>query len=159
MSDISNRDERDLELLQNLAPDGKPTPEMVVEAARSKQHPWHGEIWGQSDKEAAMCHRLDVAREIICRVRFRIVRDERIMFRPAFVRNPELKASQSGYIAIDALQNQPAMAVSVMDAELARIMGCIGRARGLADQFGLGTEFERLLATAIDLKTRLRLVA
>lgn len=159
MAEISDRDQRDLELLKVLAPDGRPTPEQVVKVAKAKAHPWHGEVWGKSDSEAAMAHRIEIARGIISRVRFRIIRDERVMFRPAFVRDPDVGAKKAGYLASDTLNEQPAIASAVLDAELERINGCIARARGLAEQFGMGAEFEALLQQVIVLKRRLKLAA
>jgi hypothetical protein len=159
MAEITDRDARDLALLQEIAPNGKPTPEQVINAARAKDHPWHSEIWAKSDKDAAIAYRLDIARGIISRVRFRMVHDGRMMFRPAYVRDPDASANRAGYIAVDTLPEQPQMATAVIDAELERVIGCLSRARALAAHCGLSDEFEQLFEQAAALKVKLRLAA
>lgn len=157
MKKQTDANKRDMELLQSLMVNGLVRPEDVVDAAKAEDHPWH-ERFEWDDAAAAEKHRLDTARQIIRSVHVRIIRDEVVTFRPAFVRSPE-EQDTVGYREVTQVANQREMAAAVLDDELARIRGNIERARSLAAEFGLADEMERLLGSLVAIAQQLKMAA
>lgn len=156
--DMSERDRRDFGLLKKLEVNGVVTPENVVAAASRKNHPWH-DCFEWNDGKAAGAYRLDQAREIIRRVQVRIVREQWVTFRPAYVRQPDRPRQSPGYVEVGKVADQKAMAAKVLADELARIAGNLERARGLALEFGMSGDFEAMLASVGAIRERLKLAA
>lgn len=155
MKNQTDAAKRDAEILRKIR--GGPTPENVVTAAKNQLHPWHKRFdW--DDASAAHKHRLDTAREIIRSVHVRVISQTRVMYGPAYVRNPEPSAPQ-GYIETAKAASQRELAVQVMAQEMARIRGCIERARALSVQLGLEAEFDGLIADVMKVEERLEQAA
>lgn len=155
---MTRRSESDYAILEGLKDgNGIVTPEAVVAAARAKDHPWHSRFdW--HDKSAAHKHRLDTAREIIRGVHVRIIRDEVITYRPAYVSLQEPRTA-SAYRETSAVADDKEIAMQVLLNEVARIGGNIERARSLATTFGMRRDFDELLRGLTEIKSKLKLAA
>ena len=124
---------------------GKPLPEAVVEAARDPEHCFHNDFdWNV--ETAAYQHWLDQARAIIRAVRVHITTTHRIINSIAYVRDPSAGAQEQGYVSIITVKKNPADALAVVTAELARVEAAIDRAMEISEAVGLEKLFlDRLI--------------
>lgn len=120
------------------------TPEAVVEDARDKASPLHSRIYGKSDREAALAHRLELARQLIRSVRVNIKTEKITYTVVGYVHDPGKK--ESGYVPTVSLINERERALETLTREFARVEGIVERSREIAAVLGLEGDFERLLA-------------
>jgi hypothetical protein len=134
---------------------GRTSAELLVKAARDKNHPLHKDFtW--DDKKAAHKHRLDVAREIISSVRIIITRKNVKISCVGYVRDPALPTNQQGYVSTTQLCTEREHAEEAVLAEVSRAQSYLERAKELANGLDLEREFEAAMAAAVTLKSRLR---
>jgi hypothetical protein len=103
---------------------GEVTPASLVEAARSPNHPLHGEFVWVGD-EAVLALALITARSIIRSVRIEIVRGEVRNFTPMYVRSPAREQHEQGYVSLDALRTDRAAALASIEADISRLENLI----------------------------------
>lgn len=127
------------------------TPADVVEDAKSKQSPLHGQFeWNV--KAAARQHWLNQARDLIRTVRVAVT--EEWISAPAWVRDPSAENDQQGYVSIVRLRDDRESAREVIIQEFGRAAASIRRAREVARFLNLEKEADRLIAQIEDVKTR-----
>lgn len=131
---------------------GRVTPKAVWQAARDPSSPLHSDFdWDVTRAAEATWER--TAAELIRQVKFIVEYEDRKIAVPFYVSDP--RTSQSAYFPTARVAKNNAMAESVLRDELARITSAIKRAMSLASAFGLTSSFERMLATATEIETRL----
>jgi hypothetical protein len=133
----------DISILQEIeAAHGKVTADLVVEAARDPEHPWHDRIdW---DDETAS-HRW---RQMQARMLIRSVRYER--------RDPDALPREQSYVSMATLLTDEDRARGALLAEFARVASALKRAREVADALSLGGEVGAMLNEIEDLSLMLR---
>jgi hypothetical protein len=78
---------------------GKLTPQQVIEAARNEKSALH-QCFTWDDGEAAERWRMEEAREIIRSVRIEITIENKTVRSIGYVRDPECKPNESGYVSL-----------------------------------------------------------
>lgn len=146
----------DAEVLREIEREfGRVTAKHVVEAARANDHPWHDRIdW--NDETAAESHRLAQARALIRSVVLRTRTENRILYSPAYVRDPDAAPHEQAYASVVSLRSDEDRARAVVIMEFGRVASALRRARELADVLGLGGEVEDMLAQVEGLSAVLR---
>lgn len=136
---------------------GRLTPDLIVRAASDKKHPLHSRFqW--DDKVAAHRHRLDTARELLTvYVTVTVTKTKRQIVVPYYVRDPAAPANVQGYVKTTSERTR-ADSEAILQNELDRILGCINRARDLAEYLdtqhrGIAAKMEFLLETAMSVRT------
>lgn len=135
------------ERLQQLAEanGGLLTPEAVVNDAKSKSSPLHGQFtWDV--KQAAYERWLDQARSLIRTVRIEIVEEEATFKAPYWLHDPDLERGQQGYRSAVEVRSDKDKARAAVLQECSRAVGAIRRARDVAVMLGL----EAMLDEALD---------
>lgn len=126
------------------------TPEAVVEDAKSKASPLHGQFqWNV--KQAAYQHWLDQARSLIRSVR--VVLTEDWIRAPAYVRDPHAERDVQGYVTTLSLRSDEDAARAVVVAEFSRAAAAIRRAREVAKALDLEEVMDELLVRIEDTRT------
>ena len=132
------------EVLGELAVRGELTAPRVVEEARDAASPLHRHFdW--NDTTAAHAHRLNQARALIRSVRVEVTVHEHVFKAPAYVHDPD-RDNGGGYIPTPKLANDREMAQRVMRQEIARVQGCLDRARKVAAALGMESEIAEVAA-------------
>lgn len=135
--------------LAELESDGRLTPAVVVEDAKSESSPLHGLFEWDADK-AAYHHWLHTARIIIKSVRYIPVEETVTVVRaPQYVRDPDAPPKSQGYISVAELRNDPVTARASMRLEFGRVESALERARSVAVAIGLENEIEQLIAHVV----------
>lgn len=152
------------ELLRLQDANGRITPTIVVNAARRRSNPLHGEFdW--NDESAAERHREDVAGKLIRKyVTVPVVEYSRPYEAVFYVRDPSVPISQQGYIAITSAALQQEEAEAILKRELQHCEHAIDRARGivavLSRRFpGLSDELERMLMAITNIRREFDIAA
>jgi len=136
------------------ANNGRLTADLVVQAARNKDHVLHP-CFEWNVAAAAQEHWLDVAGEIIRQVKIEWTIENRVVGAVAYARDPSLPKNEAGYIALSTVERKSAQAMAIVAAELEqRIIPAIERAQALADYLELRRDFDVLLANAVALLTK-----
>jgi hypothetical protein len=133
---------------------GTITPAIVVEDAKHDDSPLHA-LFTWDLGAAAYQHWLERARTIIRSVRVIAGPDERIVLRaPHYVRDPNMPATDQGYVAIPRLFDDVDRARRSVRAEFLRVEGALTRARAIAAVLGLDAEIETLLEQIVRMRDR-----
>ena len=136
------------EAIAALAAAGDLTAPRVVEEARAESSPLHAHFdW--DDTTAAHKHRLEQARTLIRRVRLEVTVHEHVFRVPAYVHDPS-RDKEGGYLATPKLANDRDMALRVLRQEVARVRGCLDRARKVAAAVGMAPTLEAMLSALDD---------
>jgi len=134
------------ERLQQIADanDGLLTPESVVEDARSKTSPLHGQFtWSQ--KQAAYERWLDQARSLIRTVQIEILHRETTFKAPFWLHDPDVGQGEQGYRSAIEIRSDKEKAKATVYQECARAAGAIRRAQDVAISLGLENLIAKLL--------------
>jgi hypothetical protein len=131
------------------------TPERIVEAAAALDHPMHDDfLW---DNEAAgHKYRIEQARGYIAQVRIVRTTSTKTLICPGYVRDPTVLANRQGYIATQVLQTESEAAQAALQAEMVQLQARLERCRELASALDLESVFDSMLASVIDVRSRLR---
>jgi len=115
---------------------GRLTAAEVVAAARPQTSPLHAYfLW--NDTVAAGRWRLVQARELIRTVRVQVVTAEgKKVTIPCFVRDPECKADEQGYVTTPRLKTEKDNAAAMLREEIRAVRQRLNRLRALAAYFG-----------------------
>ena len=133
---------------------GRLTAEIVVRDAQSKDSPLHSRFnW--SLQHAAMEHWLDVARELIAKVRVVIETETRSIRVVAYVRDPRAATGDQGYIAVATMRSDAGYAREVLVEEFARAASHLRRAYELSDALGLSHEVSAVISSVDTILNRL----
>jgi hypothetical protein len=131
--------------------------EAIVEDARQKDSPLHGEFeWHV--KTAAYQYWLDTARKLIRSVRV-VVSEETVMRAPKYVRDPRAENDTQGYVSLYSLRTDEDAAQATVMREFHRIESALRRAQSVADVLGFRDVLDDLLEQIISTRQRLRKAA
>lgn len=151
-------DKRIVERLKALEDShGRLTPDVVIQDARSKDSPLHGEFeW--DTKKAAQKHWQDQARALIRAVKVVVSTDTTVVKSVAYVRDPNRPKDEQGYISVANLRRDPEGAHAALVEEFSRASSALKRARGLAVALQLedqvGELHDRLQLLTHEVETR-----
>jgi hypothetical protein len=129
------------------------TPDLVIEAARSKDSPLHG-CFTWNVKEAALEHWREQARHLIRSVKVEITTTQFSLRAPAFVRDPAADGNVQSYTSLGRLQNDEEMARDAVVAEFSRASTALARAKTIAIALGLQDEIEEVRGRVVHLAER-----
>lgn len=140
--------------LEKIAEDngGELTADAVIDAAKNPANVLHA-CFDWDVNRAATERWREIARGLIREVRVVIKTSLRQVSTVAYVRDPNRKNDEQGYVALTSVERRSAEANAIIDAELDRIISAIKRAREVAEVLGISSRFEKLLAMAVELKT------
>jgi hypothetical protein len=140
---------------------GKLTRQAVVKAAMKDKEGPLGRLFEWDVETAAMAHWLERAQEVITRyVTVTVTTKSQVIRSVAYVRDPDAKSNESGYVALDQSAFDRRQATQILLNELERIKSGVERGRDIAGILdvqhpGLSAMFEKMLREIIDLRDRL----
>lgn len=138
--------------IAELEKDGRVTAAALVEAARDRKHPLHGDFdW--NDKSAAHKQRIEKAREIIASVRVIVTTSTQRISSVSYMRDPSMAPGVQGYISVARLQTDAEMAYATLQQEANRIAASVERARQYAAVVDLEDEIEDILRSIARLRS------
>lgn len=126
---------------------GQITPELVVEAAAAPQSPLH-KAFTWNDEEAAYSYRLDQARALIRSVEYEITIRRKTVTVGKYVRDVELPVREPGYRSIPSVI-ESGLQEATLQAEIARVLDLIARARRVAVSLDKEDEFVKAIRAAL----------
>jgi hypothetical protein len=127
-----------------LANNGILTPDAVVQEAKDPDSVLH-ELFEWDDGVAGHKYRIEQARTIISSVKV-IIRTETTSVNAVYyVRDPEAKHKEQGYVSLTTLSGDLHLARESVINEFSRVSACLQRAKIHADALGLGGEVEGML--------------
>lgn len=130
-------------------------PEVVVRIAEDEKNILHSMFeWNES--KAAAAYRIDQARRLIRSVNVVIKTTKTTVETVGYVRQPEAKSSEQGYVQTTSLLQNKDRCRAVLVAELERVVSVLCRARALAKVFGLGQELETALDRVVYLSEQVK---
>ncbi len=110
------------------------TPDIVINDAKHKDSPLHGEFeWDET--KAAMAHWRHQARQLIASVKVIIKTEKRVIKSVAYVRDPDKSGDEQGYVAVMKVKSDKEKARDVLIDEFNRAGAALKRARRLAAVF------------------------
>lgn len=129
---------------------GELKPEALVKRARAKAHPLHAEIWGISDKDAALSWRVDIARKLISSVRIEApvknVTPARNVRVAAFLPSTRGPVNSGGFVPFAAVVESRVESYGTLEVELRALRGHYMRCMNIAAGLGLTDEAEAAMA-------------
>lgn len=143
------------EYLQSLADknDGRLDADMVVKAARSPRSPIHDRFtW--DDEEAAAKQRIAEARALIRSIKLVVINKDVTFEVPKYVRDPEARSHEQGYVAVVKLRGESDLARSACLREFERAREALRRAQSLSAYFGLEDQVQQGLELIQELYRR-----
>lgn len=123
---------------------GHLTPDLVLTDAQNPESPLHGEYDWDVEK-AARQHWLDRSRELIRSYEVIIHTTTTSFSVVGYVADPDTPAKKQGYVSLQKLKEDDALARRVLADECARILGNLTRARKLSVALQLEEAFDDLL--------------
>lgn len=134
------------ERLQELADanGGLLTPEAVVEDARDKKSPLHGQFTWDT-KRAAYERWIDQARALIRTVRIEILHEETTFKAPYWLHDPDVDEGDQGYRSAVEIRSDKDKARATVYQECVRAAGAIRRARDVSVSLGLESLMVKIL--------------
>lgn len=137
---------------------GRLTPELVVEAAKSKDSPLHTHFtWDV--KKAAHERWIDQARTLIRSVKVEITTTQFTVRAPAYVRDPAAAADEQGYASLGRLRTDEDLAREAVVYEFSRASAALARAKAVAAALDLSDAIEEVQTRVIQLSERAQQVA
>lgn len=126
---------------------GQITPELVVEAAADPQSPLH-KAFTWNDEDAAYAYRLEQARALIRSVEYEITILRKTVTVGKYVRDVELPVREPGYRSIPSVI-ESGLQEATLQAEIARVLDLIARARRVAVSLDKENEFVKAIRAAL----------
>jgi hypothetical protein len=126
----------------------------VVADAKKADSPLHDHFeW--DTKKAAYAYWIRQARVLITSVTIRVHTETTTVESVYYVRDPESKSSEQGYVSVTELRSDEDRARESLVAEFTRIADLLRRVRGLAAALAVENEVETLLRSVVGLRNRL----
>lgn len=122
---------------------GRLTPDLVVEAARSKDSPLHSYFTWDVKKAANECW-LYQARRLIRSVRVEVSTTQFDVRVPAYLRDPGAANDAQGYVSLGRLRTDDDLAREACVYEFGRASAALARAKAVATALGLDGEIEEV---------------
>jgi hypothetical protein len=144
-----------VKVLRQMFRNGRATAEQLVREASKKSHEMHDDFeW--DDRKAGHAYRVDQARKIISSVEIILTQSTKVIRTVAYVRDPSCAPKQQGYISVDKLKSERALAGEALENELDRVIACYERASAFADALDLRSQFDAVLLSAVDLRSLIK---
>jgi hypothetical protein len=140
-------------ILDTCDESGDTTPERVWEAAKNPNSPLHSEFIWDGD-EAVRRLGLETASRLIRTIKVEVVVDSVKIAAPYYVSDPRENEVRN-YVPLVSVKDSADMAKAVMLDELSRIEGALVRARAISGFLEVANEFEAMLSTIINIKSRI----
>lgn len=134
--------------------DGRLTADAVVAAAAKKDSVLHA-LFEWDSKKAAHQYRLDQARSLIRSVRVNITTHKTVISTVAYVRDPDLKPDEQGYVSTMSLIGNAERSRSVLVDEFSRAAAAMRRAKELEAAFEMDGEIEAVTNRIDDMRSRI----
>jgi hypothetical protein len=131
------------------------TPAAVVEDAKNPESILH-EHFEWNDQEAGYKFRLEQARNLISSVKVVIHTETTAISAVYYVRDPEAKSNEQGYVSLETLRSDVFLARESVVNEFARASACLQRARTHAAALGLEDQVESLLSALDGMRARVK---
>ena len=123
-------------------------PEEVVRVAANPKHPLHSEFeW--DDSEAGHRYRINQARVLIRSVAHLVEVENKSYSIKAYVRDPDALPTESRYRSIKKIRATDSR-VAVMEAERARVLGSLERARNVGASMGVSGDWADQLRKEVE---------
>lgn len=148
---------RRLHEIEQADPDGVLRPSAVVEDARDENSPLHRLFcWDEAVlvQQALMERAREVIRSYAVRVEVRSTRQTYEV--PSYVRDPDRRAREDGYVSVARLQSDAERAQRALVSEFDRVGRDLIRAESLARELGVGVEAMSAIEDLHRRLTRLR---
>jgi hypothetical protein len=142
------------ELEKLVDPRGKLDPEVVVKAARKKNHPLH-DYFEWDAKKAAHAYRIDQARTLIREVKVEVKTSVTQVTAVSYVKDPTSISNQRGYVALHTIKPSSEAAKELIRQEMTRVEGALSRARALAAVLELQDDLDVMIRAAALINGRL----
>lgn len=133
-------------------------PDIVIEDAKDEASPLHTEFEWDVDR-AALEHWRETARRIIRVVTVTVQTHKVIVPVPAYVRDPDSKTKEQGYVATAELRSNKDRAWAALAYEIDRADAAIKRAQRVAIAVGLEDDVEFVRSAIASLKSELQQTA
>lgn len=130
-------------------------PDVVIDDARDKKSPLHTEFEWDRDA-AAMEHWRDTARHIIHVVTIVQKTKAQTLAVPAYVRNPDAKARDQGYVSTAELRSDRDRAWAALQYAVEQADSMIRRAQRVAIAVGLEEEVEFVASALAEVKQKIK---
>lgn len=130
------------------------TPDAVVAAAAKKDSVLHA-LFEWDGKKAAHQYRLDQARSLIRSVRVNITTHKTVISTVAYVRDPDRKPDEQGYVSTASLVGNAERSRSVLVDEFSRAAAALRRAKELEAAFEMVGEIDAVTNQIDDMRTRI----
>lgn len=134
---------------------GSLTPDMVLEDARKKTSPLHGEFEWDTEK-AAHRHWIDRARHLIRSVKIEVKTTRYEVKVPRYIKDPAIDRHKQGYTDVTKLRTEHDQARDAIINEFSRARACLDRARRLAIGLEVKEELDSLISDIDTLTGRVR---
>lgn len=154
---MSNRriTQRHIDHIKSLEKHGRITPDIVLSDAKHASSPLHN-LYEWDTEKAAEAHWLDRSREILGQIHV-IIHTETVTYQlPNYVRDPSAAAKEQGYVSMDALRVESALARRALIAEVERAASALQRARIIAVGLSLEDVIDDAIARIVGVKTVVR---
>jgi hypothetical protein len=134
-------DEEKAAILREIAEKhgGNLDPKDVVEEAKASSHPLH-DYFEWRDKIAGEQFRIDQARALIRSVRIEVKTNSAPMRAPQWVRSPDNKPDQRGYVEVTRVVALEAR-LRIIRGEIDRAIGVVERLREISAALAIEAEF------------------
>ena len=134
-------DEEKAAILREIAEKhgGNLDPKDVVEEAKASSHPLH-DYFEWRDKIAGEQFRIDQARALIRSVRIEVKTNSAPMRAPQWVRSPDNKPDQRGYVEVTRVVALEAR-LKIIRQEIDRAIGVVERLREISAALAIEAEF------------------
>jgi hypothetical protein len=119
-------------------------PDDVIADARNPDSPLHGQFEWDVER-AAMEHWRNIARKLIASVQIERVINEKTVEVVAYVRDPEKRGNEQGYVDVTILADRKDLARTALVAEFDRAEAALRRALAIAEALDLQEDVELLL--------------
>ena len=140
--------------IRALEREGRLDAKALVDAARDKKHPMHGDFEWRDDV-AGEAYRLIQARGYIASVRVVITQSTKKIVAPGYVHDPAAGRGP-GYVTMARLQTEREHAEEAMMNEINRVQAALERSREIAAALDLSEEHEAAMNAVLVLASRIR---
>lgn len=137
--------EEQREYIVGLERNGRLSAMELVEDARDPGSPLHP-LFTWDDERAAQEYRLEQARTVIRSVQVQVERRSVMVAAPRYVKDPSRPGNHAGYMSMETVQDDNALAVLAVVAELNRCLGYLRRAEKIAGVLDQAPEVTGIIA-------------
>lgn len=123
----------------------------VVNAAMDKANPLH-ECFEWDKGKAAMEHWRETARQLIRSVRVVITNETTTLRAPYFVRDPEARNQDQGYVPLTSVRSESEQATELLLDEFSRAAAALHRAKEIAKALQMEDQIDNLIQGLMDLR-------